>query len=348
MRRVIDGQLDCMTEKEKIEREIVEVELALKRRELERGSTRCFLSQPNAGLILGGFISIISALLISFLQSRSAVELERQKLESVLITKAVETLDPAVSSRNLQFLLKAGLIRDADRRIERASSPADAPVFATPSGEPIRLSPAQRSSFFDHYRRTFGPADAQTRQRLASIFDYLERNPEVSDIRTLAYTLATLKNETNDTFQPSTEAGNPQLLERLYGPQTGAGRSFGHTQPGDATRYRGRGYILITGRRNYASISAALGLRGTPNDLEANPDNMLRPEIAFRAAIVSLTRGSLTGRRLPEFITSDRADYRNARRVVNGLDRADLIAGYAEQFEQILRASLQRQAEERR
>jgi hypothetical protein len=323
----------------------MQAELALKKRDLEAPRPKSglgrFLSQPNAGLIIGGVIGIISALVANFLQSRSAIELERQKLESTLITKAVETLDPAVSSRNLRFLLKAGLIRDPDGRIARASSPADAPVFATPSGEPVRLTPEQRTSFFDNYQQAFGTVDTETRQRLTSIFDLLERNPEISDIRTLAYTLATIKHETNDTFRPLTEVGSPALLEQRYGPQSPIGRSLGNVQEGDGARYRGRGFLQITGRRNYAAMSLALGLRGTPGDLVNNPDNMLRPEVAFRAAIISLTQGALTGRRLSDFITPERADYRNARKVVNGLDRADLIAQHAERFEAILRQSIE-------
>jgi hypothetical protein len=329
---------------ERIRVETAETELALKKADLQnaqRGkSLLSTIAQPNVGLIIGGVVGIISALVANVIQSRSAVELERQKLESTLIIKAVETLDPAVSSRNLHFLLSAGLIRDPDGRIARASTPQVAPVFATPSGQPIRLTQTQRASFFDNYERVFGPVDQATTRNLTSIFDYLERNPRISDIRTLAYTLATIKYETHNTFEPQTAPGNPEFWERVQGPSTGPGRFFGHTQPGDATRYRGRGYLPLTGKRNYAAMSRTLGLLGTPDDLEANPDGMLTPEIAFRATIVMLTDGTMTGRKLSDYITGQRADYRNARRVVNGIDHADAIAGLAAQFERILRTSM--------
>lgn len=47
-----------------------------------------------------------------------------------------------------------------------------------------------------------------------------------------------------------------------------------------------------------------------------------------------------TGVGLPRYIRGSRCDYVNARRIVNGTDRASLIAGYAKEFEQILHRSV--------
>lgn len=298
-----------------------------------------FASQPYAGLILGGVVTIVTALAANFFQSRMATELERQKLESALIIKAVETLDPAVSSRNLCFLLKAGLIRDPEGRIAAASSPADAPVFSTASGEPIRLNAAQRASFMDNYARSFGAADPAVRDRLREIFDYLEKNPDISDIRTLAYVLATFRHETNGTFRPMAEYGSPEMLEARYGPETRIGRALGNTEPGDGARWRGRGFIQVTGRRNYQRVNQALGLGGTPDDVVADPERMLRPGVAFRVAIWAINDGAFTSRKLSDFVTAEKADYVNARKVINGLDHAQPIAADALKFEQMLKAS---------
>ncbi len=86
-------------------------------------------------------------------------------------------------------------------------------------------------------------------------------------------------------------AGGPvAVAEAVYGHQTSTGRTLGNTEPGDGWRYRGRGFIQLTGRSNYAQYSQAAGV-----DLVANPDALLDPEIAARVSVEYMkrrTRGS--------------------------------------------------------
>lgn len=61
------------------------------------------------------------------------------------------------------------------------------------------------------------------------------------------------------------------------------GRSdLGNVHPGDGKRYKGRGYIQITGRDNYAACSKALFGDDT---LIKNPDLLATPQYAMQSAM---------------------------------------------------------------
>lgn len=146
-----------------------------------------------------------------------------------------------------------------------------------------------------------------------------------------AYLLATAFHETAQTMQPITERGARAYFDK-YEPGTAIGRRLGNTRAGDGYLFRGRGYVQITGRTNYAKAGAALGI-----DLIANPDAALRQPIATRIMVLGSCEGWFTTRKLDDYLLSRPPDYRNARRVINGTDRAELIAGYARTFEGTLK-----------
>jgi len=149
-----------------------------------------------------------------------------------------------------------------------------------------------------------------------------------------AYMLATARHETADTMQPITEYGGRKYFDKY---DTGKlAKALGNTpdKDGDGYLYRGRGYVQITGRANYAKAGDKLGL-----DLLSNPDAALNPTVAARILVRGCSEGWFTGKKLSDYIPSGKADaYQQARRVVNGTDRAELIASYAKVFEDALAA----------
>lgn len=103
----------------------------------------------------------------------------------------------------------------------------------------------------------------------------------------------------------------------------------------------GRGLIQTTWETNYRRMSPEVG-----TDLTKNPDLLLQWQYALPALFVGMEKGLYTGVSLSDHIDnadeSDDEDYReyvNARRIVNGTDKASTIARLALNFEAALKAA---------
>jgi putative chitinase len=76
------------------------------------------------------------------------------------------------------------------------------------------------------------------------------------------------------------ESGQLRYMEEIASGSAYEGRrDLGNTQPGDGTRFKGRGPIQLTGRNNYRAAGQALGI-----DLENNPKRAADPDVGFRTA----------------------------------------------------------------
>lgn len=142
------------------------------------------------------------------------------------------------------------------------------------------------------------------------------------DQRKLAYILATAHHETG-AFKYVREIWGPTAAQKKYEGR----KDLGNTVAGDGKTFMGRGFVQLTGRRNYADWSKRTGL-----DLLKEPDLVTRPAVAARILVQGSMLGTFTGKKLGDYIGGSKADYVQARRVINGTDRAVLIAGYAEKF----------------
>ena len=142
-----------------------------------------------------------------------------------------------------------------------------------------------------------------------------------------AYVLATAYHETG-RFKYMEEIGE------------GSGRDYGESVlviRGKREVYYGRGFVQLTWLRNYAVMSSALTLSlGREIDLVSNPGEVTKPEIASLVIWEGMIRGMFTGKNLADYIQQGSVDYVNARRIVNGTDRAQEIAEYAKKFEHAL------------
>lgn len=194
--------------------------------------------------------------------------------------------------------------------------------------------------FFDAIRPHFGGALLQSQvDTINAVFDAWRRAGD-GDNRKLAYLLATAEHEPGKDMKPRHELGARSYFDK-YDPGTKIGKALGNTDAGDGFRYRGRGLVQLTGRANYRRASRELNA-----DLIGNPDLAINLDMAAMILVKGCMQGWFTGRKLPDYIGGDKCDYMNARRVVNGTDRAETIAYYAVAFEAALGATVPKNAVE--
>lgn len=156
-----------------------------------------------------------------------------------------------------------------------------------------------------------------------------------------AYVLATAYWETARTLKPVREtlAASDDLAIAARDCAFAAGALDGVKQPywrrdTDGKSWLGRGYVQLTHKGGYARAGAALGI-----DLLATPEQAMTPEIAAQILIQGMMQGWFTSHKLPAFVNADGSDFRRARRVVNGLDRAAKIAAIARAYDTALHAA---------
>jgi putative chitinase len=155
-----------------------------------------------------------------------------------------------------------------------------------------------------------------------------------------AYALATAYHETASKMQPIKEYGGESYYFRRYdiaGANPAIAKALGNTCAGDGCKFAGRGYVQLTGRRNYQTLADKLGV-----DLIADPDKAMRPEIAAKIMRQGMTQGTFTGKGFADYLPQTgpavRDQFKAARRIINGTDRDALIAGYALLFQTALAA----------
>ncbi|HNI68161.1 MAG TPA: peptidoglycan-binding protein [Nitrospira sp.] len=134
---------------------------------------------------------------------------------------------------------------------------------------------------------------------------------ELVDSPMVLTALATIRAET-ESFEPIAEypsrfnsSPNGHLFD-LYDHRT----DLGNQGPPDGERFRGRGYIQLTGRFNYGKYGAAIGLGSS---LVTKPDQASDPQIAARLLAAFLKDKE---RPIKEALLGD--DLAAARRLVNG------------------------------
>jgi putative chitinase len=161
-------------------------------------------------------------------------------------------------------------------------------------------------------RQMFVPATklSNIRRHLPDVLAGLQSR-DLTDRDMLLMALATIRAET-EGFVPISEGESQHNTDKtpfdLYDAGTTKGAILGNTQPGDGPRFRGRGFVQLTGRENYTRIGDQMGV-----------DLVVSPELANNSAIA--------GAILAQFLLNKESairealganDLKKARKLVNG------------------------------
>lgn len=155
---------------------------------------------------------------------------------------------------------------------------------------------------------------------------------EITDVRWVAYMLATVKRECGVKMLPIKEIGKGRGRDydevvKVKDPITGQERE---------NVYYGRGFVQITWDYNYKKVGHKIGLG---EKLFIEPDKALEFETAYKIMSVGMRNGLFTGVRLAQYISGTACDYVSSRKIINGSDHAQEIAKNAVMFEEFLMAS---------
>lgn len=153
----------------------------------------------------------------------------------------------------------------------------------------------------------------------------------------VAYIFATAYHETAYTIYPISEIGKGssrkygRISKNSKGLRYGIKNSRGHAYDYEKYPYvyYGRGLVQLTWFDNYEIMSKICNI-----DLLNNPEEANNPKYASRILVYGMIKGSFTGKSLSSYIKYGlkTEEYVNARRIINGTDKASSIAAHAYMF----------------
>lgn len=187
-----------------------------------------------------------------------------------------------------------------------------------------------RAVFFEGIRHALfgGSLDQMQVDGMNAILDTWEATHDPMMSR-LSYVFATAYHEAKSPplwkpeMQPVEEAGK------------GAGHPYGEPDPVTGQTYYGRGLVQLTWKDNYRKAGDMVGV-----DLVDHPERALEPSLSTQILTQGMIRGLFTGKALKDYFSPSGApDYVGARHIINGTDKAEMIADYSRKFNTALVAA---------
>jgi predicted chitinase len=162
-----------------------------------------------------------------------------------------------------------------------------------------------------------------------------------TDQRQLAYVFGTVYHEAGRAMVPVREGFSSSNESAIAAVTSMFNRhiiktNYALPDPVTGQSYYGRGFVQITWKANYAAFEKLLNI-----PLVTNPDLALQTTTSAEIAVIGMMNGVFTGKKLSDYFNATITDWTNARKIINGLDRTAIIAGYAQNFYTALKAAAQ-------
>lgn len=203
---------------------------------------------------------------------------------------------------------------EADNKLGPVTLAAIAKAIGYAPPAPKKHTLARPGAFFTGIRAVTGPLDQTQVDTINRLLEAAAHWPT----SWLAYALATAWHEAR--FKPIEEWGK------------GKGRPY--SKPGKyGQSQHGRGLVQLTWDRNYEWADKALDLDGS---LLKDFNRALEPEIATRILVLGMETGAFTGKKLADYLPNRLGtvpEFFAARRIINGTDKASMIADHAVKFQ---------------
>lgn len=193
-----------------------------------------------------------------------------------------------------------------------------------------------RDFFFDHIREYLFNGSLRQSQLngMNAILDKWEAESSKDDDRWLAYMLGTTHHETGRTMQPVREtfaATDDDAIKRLEKAWAAGKLPWVKTpywrRDADGKSWLGRGFVQLTHKANYETLGKAIKV-----DLITDPDRAMDLDTALKVLFVGMRDGLFTTAKLADFFNVSKENWVQARKIINGLESADLVASYAKTY----------------
>ncbi len=212
------------------------------------------------------------------------------------------------------------------------------------SNKPVQKSVIiDRAYFFKQFRKKFYPIKEKEKyliDRYERLFNYWDSQPQLTDLRWLAYILATTYHETGRSIKAvrecfgKTDQASINCVTRLYR-RGRIKRNYAKIDKKTGKSYFGRGHVQLTWAFNYKRMGKELGMK---DQVYVNPDLALHPDTSVAIMSEGMIKGLFTGKRLSQYFNARTTNWGGARRIINGMDKYKLIGGYGRKFHATLRA----------
>lgn len=181
----------------------------------------------------------------------------------------------------------------------------------------------------DHFFSTIKPALFHGKfsqpqvDAINAIFNECEKEG-VTDLRQIAYIFGTIYHETAATMLPIEEIGK------------GHNKTYGYKVKYDGSKYTepdiiyyGRGFTQNTWYDVYLKLT-----KNNKNgwDFLNHPELLLQTEPSAWATVFGMKIGLYTGKRLSDYFNDKITDWFNGRKIINRLDKAQLVSDISNKF----------------